>query len=96
MSPEVRVSTRGAGNYLAMRYRLLSRAVKHTHVAGPNTLQDIHYLVGDRKGIRPLNQVKVPSRTQTSIRLSKSRSSMTSSDTETDYKPNIITIIIYY
>ena len=52
-SLEIRGSIPGAGNYLAMRYRPLSKAVKHTSVAAPNFKPDIYYLVGDRKGIRP-------------------------------------------
>jgi len=40
------------GNYFAMRYRSVSKAVKHTGVAALNIVPDIYYLIGCRKGIR--------------------------------------------
>lgn len=46
----------GAGSNLAMRYRPLSKAVKHTNfkklVTASNLNQNLYYLVGERKGIR--------------------------------------------
>jgi len=46
-------SNHGTASYLAMRCRPLSKAVKHTSVAGPNRNPYIYYLISDRTGIRP-------------------------------------------